>query len=86
MTTTEDPICGDCEKHVPITSMWQNFRNTSLTCNSCIEERVKVENKEVWDALHELHKYLAINAKLTEPPHFSQVYLDINKILGRYNW
>ena len=83
---TEDPICGDCEKHVPITSTWQNFRNNSLTCNSCISERVVKEHKEVWEALHEIQAYLLDNARLTEPPHFSKVYLDINKILGRYNW
>lgn len=83
---TEDPICGDCDKHVPITSMWQNFRNSSLTCNSCISERVVKEHKEVWEALHAIQQYLSDSANAKPQPPFYQVYLDIDKILGRYSW
>jgi len=81
-----DPICGNCKKRIPITSMWQNFRNPDLTCNSCISSRIRAENKEVWDSLHEIQRYLKENSGLPKPPHFSRVYLDINKILGRYRW
>jgi len=82
----EDPVCGDCGKNVPITSMWKNFRNTEYTCNSCISERVTKEKKEVWEALHAVQKYLHKSLDSSPPPSFAIVYLDINKILGRYNW
>ena len=82
----EDPTCGDCGKHVPITSMWQNFRNSLLTCNSCLSERVTNEKKEVWEALHAVQKYLHTSSDSSPTPSFATVYLDIHKILGRYNW
>jgi len=83
---SDDPECGECGKRVPITSMWQNFRNPLFTCNSCICNTVVKERKEVWDSLHAINKYLHESSNAEEPPHFSTVYLTISKILGRYNW